>query len=137
VVVLGAGYDTRPWRLALPPGVKWFEVDLPEVAAAKRQQLAALGAGLGGSKSSGDGAASGAVAHPLKAASWTSLAVDLGEPGCAAALIEKGLDPGQPTAWVVEGLLMYLTEQQTDALLKEIAGVFCVWVWGVCGGLCG
>src|SRR5262249_48122070 len=31
VVNLGAGLDTRPYRLALPAGLRWFEVDAPGV----------------------------------------------------------------------------------------------------------
>ncbi|EFJ49541.1 hypothetical protein VOLCADRAFT_89847 [Volvox carteri f. nagariensis] len=44
VVVLGSGLDARPWRLPLPPGVRWFEVDRGDVLAAKRARLDALGA---------------------------------------------------------------------------------------------
>jgi O-methyltransferase involved in polyketide biosynthesis len=44
VVVLGAGMDTRPWRLQLPPGVAWFEVDRHDVIAAKQQLLQRHGA---------------------------------------------------------------------------------------------
>jgi O-methyltransferase involved in polyketide biosynthesis len=115
VVILGAGYDTRPWRLQLPAGVAWFEVDVPEVVAAKRRQLAALGAGFDRSKAAG-------ARHALRAASWTGLSADLGRPGVVAALVAAGFDVGQPTVWVAEGLLMYLTEQQTDDLLEEAAG---------------
>ena len=31
VVLLGSGMDTRPWRLDLPAGVHWFEVDQQDV----------------------------------------------------------------------------------------------------------
>jgi methyltransferase (TIGR00027 family) len=97
VVVLGAGLDTRPWRLAaLPRGVRWFEVDLPEVAAAKRELLASLGAAL-------EAGAAPAAALPLRVASYALLAADLGHPGWAAALLQRGLDPQQPTVWVAEG----------------------------------
>ena len=58
VVVLGGGLDSRPWRLAgLPRGVRWFEVDLPQVAEAKRQQLEQLSAARGASRGA-------AGAHP-------------------------------------------------------------------------
>lgn len=49
VVLLGAGMDSRPWRLELPPGVAWFEVDQQPVINQKRQLLAAAGAELPGS----------------------------------------------------------------------------------------
>src|SRR5262245_53513311 len=31
VVNLAAGLDTRPYRLPLPPELRWIEVDLPEI----------------------------------------------------------------------------------------------------------
>lgn len=113
VVVLGAGYDSRPWRLRLPPGVRWFELDLPQVAAAKRELLQQLGAGL---------EASQPAAHPLRAASWAGLAGDLCQPGWSAQLVAAGLDRRRPTVWVLEGLLMYLTPKQATVLLQEMAG---------------
>ena len=40
VVNLGAGLDTRPYRLRLPPGITWYEVDLPEMITYKKAQMA-------------------------------------------------------------------------------------------------
>jgi methyltransferase (TIGR00027 family) len=40
VVNLGAGLDTRPYRLALPRSSTWVEVDYPDVIAFKEGQLA-------------------------------------------------------------------------------------------------
>ena len=40
VVNLGAGLDTRPWRLDLPEGLRWVEVDFPEILAYKAEKLA-------------------------------------------------------------------------------------------------
>jgi len=31
IVNLAAGLDTRPYRMALPPSLRWVEVDLPEI----------------------------------------------------------------------------------------------------------
>jgi O-methyltransferase involved in polyketide biosynthesis len=36
---LGAGLDTRVFRIAPPPTVDWYDVDFPEVIAARRQLL--------------------------------------------------------------------------------------------------
>lgn len=105
VVVLGAGMDSRPWRMQLPPGVRWLELDLPGVVAAKRQQLEQLGVALGpGQASAGsDPQAAAAAAYPLQAASWAGLSADLSRPGWSDALRAAGLDPQQPTVWVAEG----------------------------------
>ena len=39
IINLGAGLDTRPWRLELPPTLRWVEVDYPHVIAFKQEQL--------------------------------------------------------------------------------------------------
>lgn len=39
VVNLAAGLDTRPYRLPLPGGLRWIEVDFAELLAYKKQQL--------------------------------------------------------------------------------------------------
>lgn len=44
VVLLGSGMDSRPWRLPLPPGVHWYEVDRCDVLAAKQARLRDIGA---------------------------------------------------------------------------------------------
>ena len=40
VLNLGAGLDTRPYRMALPPELRWVEVDYPHVIALKEECLA-------------------------------------------------------------------------------------------------
>jgi methyltransferase (TIGR00027 family) len=40
VLNLGAGLDTRPYRLSLPASLRWIEVDLPAILEYKQQQLA-------------------------------------------------------------------------------------------------
>jgi methyltransferase (TIGR00027 family) len=40
VVDLAAGLDARPYRMNLPPSLKWIEVDLPEIIAYKEAMLA-------------------------------------------------------------------------------------------------
>jgi methyltransferase (TIGR00027 family) len=39
VLNLGAGLDTRPYRMALPPSLQWIEVDYPDVIAWKNSRL--------------------------------------------------------------------------------------------------
>src|SRR5712692_7857089 len=39
IVNLGAGLDTRPYRLALPPLLHWVEIDLPAVLDYKEEIL--------------------------------------------------------------------------------------------------
>src|SRR5207244_12847255 len=39
VLNLAAGLDTRPYRLPLPPSLRWVEADFPDVIADKPEQL--------------------------------------------------------------------------------------------------
>ncbi|KDD74020.1 hypothetical protein H632_c1645p0, partial [Helicosporidium sp. ATCC 50920] len=85
VVVLGSGMDTRPWRMSLPPGVSWFELDREDVLEAKHATLGALGAQF-----ESDEGGPAAAAMPLHASRWTALAADLGAPGWTADLAAPG-----------------------------------------------
>ncbi len=42
VISLGAGLDTRPYRLSLPTSLRWVEVDLPKMITYKDEQLAGV-----------------------------------------------------------------------------------------------
>ena len=52
VVNLGAGLDTRPYRMTLPASLSWVEVDMPKIVALKNDRnapdTAALAAGPAG-----------------------------------------------------------------------------------------
>src|ERR1700709_2587498 len=39
VVNLAAGLDARPWRLPLPPSLRWVDVDLPGILTYKTETL--------------------------------------------------------------------------------------------------
>lgn len=102
VVLLAAGLDTRAFRLTWPDGTQLFEVDLPGLVAFKEAVLRARRA--------------------APACDRVVLPVDLRE-DWRAALVDAGFDPEQPTAWLVEGLLMYLDTGANDTLLAEIGEV--------------
>ena len=93
VVIVGAGYDSRAWRLARP-GVRFFELDHPLTQADKRAR--APGAGP------------------------TFVSADLAVESGGGALVAAGLDPARPSVFVLEGLTMYLTE---DAVRRLLAGL--------------
>jgi methyltransferase (TIGR00027 family) len=100
VVILAAGLDARAFRLAWGEGVNLFEVDLPGLLSFKERVLAAT------------------TARPL--CRRVVVPVDL----CGAwpaALYSAGFRVEQPTAWLAEGLLMYLTAECNDRLLARIA----------------
>jgi methyltransferase (TIGR00027 family) len=102
VVLVAAGLDTRAFRLPWPAGVSLFEIDLPAVLAFKEQVLTSTGA----------------VPHCRRVA----VAAELRE-GWPSQLITVGFTPATPTAWLVEGLLIYLTADEATALLRAVTGL--------------
>lgn len=99
VVLLAAGLDTRAYRLTWPAGVRLFELDLPDVVALKDTVLTDRGA------------------QPRCAR--TVLPVDL-HTDWPTPLLAAGFDPAVPTAWLAEGLLVYLTAEQVTDLLTKV-----------------
>ncbi|MFF6775498.1 SAM-dependent methyltransferase [Streptomyces sp. NPDC012637] len=99
VVLLGAGLDTRAFRLDWPPGCTVFELDRPEVLAFKQDVLDRQGS--------------------TPATRRVPVAVDLRE-DWAAALLAAGLHPAEPTAWLAEGLLLYLPSAAERSLVDTV-----------------
>ncbi|MFE4971375.1 class I SAM-dependent methyltransferase [Kitasatospora sp. NPDC056651] len=87
VVLLGAGLDTRAFRLDWPPGCVVFEIDREGVLAFKHEVLGGL--------SATPKAARVPIATDLRA-DWV------------AALTDAGFDPAAPSVWLAEGLFFYL-----------------------------
>ncbi|MFS4092798.1 SAM-dependent methyltransferase [Streptomyces sp. AF1A] len=99
VVTLAAGVDGRTVRLDLPAGTRWFEVELPEMTTFKDALIENSGLPL--------------------ACERLGVAADLRE-DWQSALRAAGFDPGQPTVWLIEGLLMYLTDAAGEALVAGL-----------------
>jgi methyltransferase (TIGR00027 family) len=102
IVLLGAGLDARAFRLEWPDGVSVFELDTPGMLAFKQRVLDDVGA--------------------TPRSERIVIPIDLRE-DWPAALREAGFDAGAPTAWVVEGLLVYLDEQSVDRVMSDIAAL--------------
>ncbi|MFJ9782260.1 SAM-dependent methyltransferase [Amycolatopsis sp. NPDC101161] len=102
VVLLAAGLDARGFRLPWPAGTRLFELDLPEVLAFKDDVLAEQGAEPSCER----------IAVP----------VDLRE-DWASALRAAGFVPDVPTAWLAEGLLVYLSHDEADRMLTTVTGL--------------
>lgn len=113
VVVLGAGMDTRAWRMDLPEGVKWFEIDMKDVVAAKNIGLQRAGAQTAADQQD--------CRFPLKAASFKNFSADLNRRYWIEMLIAAGWSNKAPTLWLAEGLLMYLTQKSSEHLLQDMA----------------
>ena len=101
-VILASGLDTRAYRLDWPAGSVVFEVDQPAVLEFKTRTLTGLGA------------------EP--AAELYTVPVDLRD-DWPKALRDNGFDPQVPTAWIAEGLLIYLPPEAQDRLLANITAL--------------
>jgi methyltransferase (TIGR00027 family) len=99
MVILAAGLDSRAYRLSWPPGTVVYEIDQPKVLEYKAATLTEHGA----------------APH----ADRREVAVDL-RGDWPAALRAAGFDPASPTAWLAEGLLMYLPAEAQDRLFEQI-----------------
>ena len=99
VVLLAAGLDTRTLRLPWPSKVTVFELDLPEMFAFKEEVLARCGA--------------------VPTCERRIVPVDV-RGNWTDALDAAGFDPTVPTAWLAEGLLLYLTGDETARLLTAV-----------------
>ncbi len=98
-VILAAGLDARAYRLHWPDRTVVYEVDQPEVIDFKTKTLTDLGA-----KPSVD---------------RRTVAIDLRN-DWPKALRDNGFDSTQPTAWIAEGLLIYLPSDAQDLLFDRI-----------------
>jgi methyltransferase (TIGR00027 family) len=101
-VILASGLDTRAYRLAWPREAVVFEIDQPQVLEFKSRTL------------------SGLAAQP--AVDRRAVPIDLRD-DWPKALRDNGFDPTIPTAWIAEGLLIYLPPDAQDRLFDNITAL--------------
>jgi methyltransferase (TIGR00027 family) len=99
VVILAAGLDSRAYRLPWPDQTTIFELDQPQVLDFKREVLAEQGA--------------------KPNAERREVAIDLRE-DWPQALRDSGFDAAKPSAWIAEGLLIYLPAAAEEQLFTGI-----------------
>ncbi|HUO40606.1 MAG TPA: SAM-dependent methyltransferase [Mycobacterium sp.] len=102
IVILASGLDSRAYRLPWPDGTIVYEIDQPKVLEYKTAALARH------------------RAEPT--ATRREVAVDLRQ-DWPTALRDRGFDPAQPTAWLAEGLLMYLPADAQDRLFERLTAL--------------
>jgi O-methyltransferase involved in polyketide biosynthesis len=117
LVILGAGLDTRAWRLRELARTDVWEVDHPASQRDKRARLADAAHAAGGP----DGAERAADGLPTMARSVRFTPVDFAVDDLGAALDTAGHDPSAPTTWLWEGVVPYLTRDTVRATLATLA----------------
>ena len=93
-VILGAGFDTRAFRLPDDVGVRSFEVDTLKTQSAKRAILERTG---------------------IDATKVTFVSGDFEKEDWLTRLVAAGFDAGKPTLFLLEGVVMYLTTEPLES----------------------
>jgi methyltransferase (TIGR00027 family) len=95
VLSVGCGLDTRPWRLELPPDLRWVEVDFADMLDYKEAVMSA----------------------ETPRCRRQRLTADVTDPAQRLAIYQAA--GPEPALMITEGLLMYLPAATVDALGSE------------------
>ncbi|WP_424101177.1 SAM-dependent methyltransferase [Moorena producens] len=98
VVILASGMDTRAYRLSWSSVTKIYELDQPQVFTTKATILQEV----------------------VPNCQHCAISADLTQPW-SHLLLTKGYQPELPSVWLLEGLLMYLSEPEVNQLLQTIS----------------
>jgi len=98
VVNLAAGLDTRPFRLALPPALRWIDVDFADILAYKWEVLK----------------------DETPACRYEMAPTDLTDAGARRALFARIARDQRRMLVVAEGLLIYLRPEDVTALGADL-----------------
>jgi methyltransferase (TIGR00027 family) len=99
-VILGAGFDTRAYRLPNDTPVRVFEVDSPRTQTVKRETLKKAG---------------------IDSSGVTFVPADFEKEDWLGRLSAAGFDPGERTLFLWEGVSMYLDREAVEDTLRKIA----------------
>jgi len=100
LVILGAGYDSRPYRFDHLGQVKTFEVDHPPTQLDKLKKVQAI---------------LGKIPNHIR-----YVAIDFNTQMLQERLMTAGYDPKIKTLFIWQGVSMYLTNEAVDATLRFV-----------------
>lgn len=95
---LGAGLDTRPYRMALPKTVRWVEADFPALIAHKNDRLAREEPGC----------------------ELERVALDLSDREARRALLRRVADRARSVLVITEGVINYLKDEEVARLAEDV-----------------
>jgi len=104
IVIVGVGWDMRPFRLPLPAGTRVYELDFPTTLAERGRRVSQLG-----------------LAEP-EGVTRIQIPIDVRTMPLAPALAEY-LDPDARTFVVWEGMSMYFQENEVRKILEGMQPV--------------
>ena len=99
IVNMGAGLDTRPYRMQLPVALKWIELDFPGLIQHKNKMLKS----------------------ETPVCSLERIAVDLSNRKLRMEILEKINSQSKAFAVLTEGVIMYLANREVDELCEDLA----------------
>ena len=108
VINLGAGLDTRPYRMALPATLRWIEIDFPDIIAYKRGKLAGQ--------------------SPV--CRLEHISADLSDVSLRRSLFQRIGAETQRALILTEGLIAYMTAADAASLSRDLFAVpsFQYWI---------
>lgn len=98
VLNLAAGLDARPWRLPLPSGLRWVDVDHPVMIDAKLEVLA----------------------EETPRCKYEGVRLDLADTAARRALLQRVGAGAARTLVITEGLLVYLPAPAVAELARDL-----------------
>jgi methyltransferase (TIGR00027 family) len=109
VVNLAAGLDARPYRLRLPPSLRWVEVDLPDILVEKEEML-------GGE---------------TPVCRLQRVGLDLADGAARRELLARLGSSAQSALIVTEGLLIYFAREDVLGLARDLAAHASIHRWAL------
>ena len=98
VINIGAGLDTRPYRMSLTPDLHWIEIDFPSIIELKNEKLA--------------------KENPK--CKLTRIALDLADREMRQKVFSQLNEQSGDTLLITEGLVPYLDEAANRALAEDL-----------------
>ena len=111
ILNLAAGLDARPYRMPVPPSLRWIEVDLPELLAYKAEKLA------------------GETPRCI----LERIPMDLSDVAKRRALLAQVGATAKRVLVISEGLLVYLSPEDVGVLAKDLSSqpTFRFWIFDI------
>ncbi len=101
VLNLGAGLDTRPYRMRLPPQLRWIEIDFPSIIDLKRAKLS----------------------QHTPVCSLERIGMDLLDRSARSAIFAQYGARSENTLLITEGVVPFMAAADVAALARELAAV--------------